>query len=96
MLEKTGLRPDMPPDHVHAMARGPLAAGGSIYYADMLAEALRRVGSSMDDVRRGLDFGCSSGRVVRVLAATAGRRRSGTDATRTATPSPGRGGTCRR
>jgi SAM-dependent methyltransferase len=59
----------MPPDDVHAMARGPLATGGSIYYADMLADALRRVGASMDEVRRGLDFGCSSGRVVRMLAA---------------------------
>jgi glycosyltransferase involved in cell wall biosynthesis/SAM-dependent methyltransferase len=69
VVEKTGLRPDMPPDHVHAMARGALAAGGAIYYADMLADALRRVGSSMDDVSCGLDFGCSSGRVVRALAA---------------------------
>ena len=51
------------------MARGPLAAGGAVYYADMLADALRRVGGSMDDVRRGLDFGCSSGRVARALAA---------------------------
>ena len=40
VLEKTGLRPDAPPEDVHAMARGPLAAGGAIYYADMLAEAL--------------------------------------------------------
>jgi glycosyltransferase involved in cell wall biosynthesis/SAM-dependent methyltransferase len=70
VLEKTGLRPEAPPDDVHAMARGPLAAGGAIYYADMLGDALARVGASIDEVGRGLDFGCSSGRVVRALAAT--------------------------
>jgi len=43
--------------------------GGAVYYADMLAEDLARVGSSLDAVTRGLDFGCSSGRVVRVLQA---------------------------
>jgi glycosyltransferase involved in cell wall biosynthesis len=69
VIEKTGLSPEQPPDSVHAMARGPLAAGGDLYYADLLADALRRVGGSMDDVRRGLDFGCSSGRVVRALNA---------------------------
>jgi SAM-dependent methyltransferase len=70
VLEKTGLRPDMPPEDVHAMARGPLAAGGAVYYADLLGAAMQRVGADMADVRRGLDFGCSSGRVVRALAAT--------------------------
>lgn len=69
VLEKTGLTPDEPPASVHAMARGPLAAGGALYYGDVLADALRRVGGSLDEVRRGLDFGCSSGRVVRALAA---------------------------
>jgi glycosyltransferase involved in cell wall biosynthesis/SAM-dependent methyltransferase len=69
VAEKTGLRPDQPPDDVHAMARGPLAGGGSLYYADMLADSLDRIGASLDDVRRGLDFGCSSGRVVRALQA---------------------------
>jgi glycosyltransferase involved in cell wall biosynthesis/SAM-dependent methyltransferase len=69
VLDKTGLRPDTPPDDVHAMARGPLSGGGAIYYADMVAHLLRRVGASLDDVRRGLDFGCSSGRVVRALHA---------------------------
>jgi glycosyltransferase involved in cell wall biosynthesis/SAM-dependent methyltransferase len=69
VLEKTGLSPDLPPDDVHSMARGALAAGGNFYYADMLAYLMRRVGASLDDVRRGLDFGCSSGRVVRALQA---------------------------
>ena len=69
VLEKTGLRAEMPPEDVHAMARGPLAAGGAVYYADLLGSTLARVGGIADDVRRGLDFGCSSGRVVRALAA---------------------------
>jgi SAM-dependent methyltransferase len=69
VLAKTGLRKEQPPEDVHAMARGPLAAGGAIYYADMIADCLRRVGSSLEDVRRGLDFGSSSGRTVRALQA---------------------------
>ena len=69
ILEKTGLRPGDPPDDVHAMARGPLAAGGAVYYADMLGDAMLRVGADLGAVERGLDFGCSSGRVVRALAA---------------------------
>ena len=51
------------------MARGSLAGGGALYYADLLSHLLRRAGTSLDDVRRGLDFGCSSGRVVRALQA---------------------------
>jgi O-antigen biosynthesis protein len=69
VLQKTGLRPDRPPEDVHSMARGPLSGGGSIYYADLVAECLRDVGASVSDVRRGLDFGSSSGRVVRALQA---------------------------
>ena len=68
VLDKTGLRPDEPPEHVHAMARGLLATGGGYYEANMVVEALELAGGSMDDVRRALDFGCSSGRAVRVLA----------------------------
>jgi glycosyltransferase involved in cell wall biosynthesis/SAM-dependent methyltransferase len=69
VLRKTGLTAAQPPEDVHAMARGPLAGGGSFYYADMLAESLRRVGTSLEEVQRGLDFGCSSGRTVRALHA---------------------------
>ncbi len=69
VLERTGLRAAMPPDAVHAMARDALAAGGGYWYADLVAEALTGAGADLWAVRDGLDFGASSGRVVRVLAA---------------------------
>jgi SAM-dependent methyltransferase len=58
----TGLVRHAPPASVHHMADGPLGAAGSIYHADLVADALGVGG-------RVLDFGCSSGRVIRVLAA---------------------------
>jgi SAM-dependent methyltransferase len=69
VLERTGLRADSPPDEVHSMGRGPAAAGGSPYYADLVADAMRSAGAPLGAGQRALDFGCSSGRVVRVLAA---------------------------
>lgn len=68
-LERTGLSAATPPEEVHAMGRGSLAAGGSYYYADLVAGALHAGGADLDAGGRGLDFGCSSGRVVRVLQA---------------------------
>ena len=50
VLDKTGLTPTQPPDDVHAMARGPLAAGGGFYEADLIAEALGAPGVELDDV----------------------------------------------
>jgi SAM-dependent methyltransferase len=69
VAERTGLLAVVPPDEVHAMGRGPLAAGGSFYYADLVLEALRRGGADPFAQRAALDFGCSSGRVVRVMRA---------------------------
>lgn len=68
-FEKTGLTGVQPPEGIHAMARGPLAAAGGLYEADLVADALASVGSDISELRSALDFGCSSGRVVRVLAA---------------------------
>jgi len=65
--EKAGLITAQPPEDVHAMARGPLAAGGGFYEADLIAEALSSVGVALSDVGSALDFGCSSGRVLRAL-----------------------------
>jgi SAM-dependent methyltransferase len=68
-LERSGLSADTPPAGVHAMARGGPAAGGSTYYADLVVDSLLRSGLELEAGMAGLDFGCSSGRVVRVLAA---------------------------
>jgi SAM-dependent methyltransferase len=69
VLERTGLRKATPPVEVHAMERSSWSAGGSSYSADMIVEAARETGFHFDAGKSGLDFGCSSGRVVRVLAA---------------------------
>lgn len=69
VLEKTGLSADMPPDSVHAMARGPYASGGSPWLAELIVGAVERAGRKVPRGAVGLDFGCSSGRVVRVLQA---------------------------
>lgn len=69
ILEKTGLRPDAPPEDVHAMGRGPLAAGGDFWIADLLVDAAERCGRRFPPGARVLDFGCSSGRHLRVLQA---------------------------
>ncbi|HEX2160319.1 MAG TPA: class I SAM-dependent methyltransferase [Thermoleophilaceae bacterium] len=69
VVERTGLSGDMPPEDVHAMARGSMAIAGSLYYADLVADGLETAGMTLEDGMRCLDFGCSSGRVVRALAA---------------------------
>jgi SAM-dependent methyltransferase len=69
VLERTGLLAVEPPDHVHAMCRGPDCVVGSIETADLILGALERSGFSLGADTRALDFGCSSGRIVRVLAA---------------------------
>jgi SAM-dependent methyltransferase len=68
-LERSGLSAAMPSADVHSMAHGPAAAGGSTYYADLVADSLGASGLALVPGMAGLDFGCSSGRVVRVLAA---------------------------
>ena len=67
--ERTGLVRAQPPDEIHAMARGPLAAAGGLYEADLVIDAFLGAGMDIRNVATGLDFGCSSGRVARVLAA---------------------------
>jgi SAM-dependent methyltransferase len=69
VIERTGLSPHQPPGEVHAMARGPLAAAGGTYEADLVADAMATVGVEMTVVQAALDLGCSSGRVARVFAA---------------------------
>ena len=68
VLDKTGLSDVEPPSDVTSLARGSLAAGGSFGYADIVADSLREAGAPLAAGQRVLDFGCSSGRVTRVLA----------------------------
>lgn len=58
-----------PPENVHTMARGPLTHGGDLGIADMVAQSLADAGLRIPDGGTLLDFGCSSGRVLRPLAA---------------------------
>lgn len=69
LLRRTGLVSDRAPDHIHAMVHGPMAGAGGLLEADLIISALHSAGATVDDVRAALDFGCSSGRVLRVLAA---------------------------
>jgi len=69
IIAKTGLRRDEPPEEVHAMGRGALAAGGDFWIADIVAGAAERCGITFGAGTRVLDFGCSSGRHLRVLQA---------------------------
>ena len=69
VLAKTGLVRAIPPEDVHAMARGILSYAGDPMIADMVAEAFAEAGLELPEDGALLDFGCSSGRVLRVLAA---------------------------
>jgi SAM-dependent methyltransferase len=54
------------------MSRSWLGAGGSYGHADMIVDALGACGISDLEGLRVLDFGCSSGRILRVLRARFG------------------------
>jgi SAM-dependent methyltransferase len=70
VAELTGLVPDTPPAEVHSMTRNdPRQVGGAYYYADLLVDWMEELGAGITPGDRVLDFSCSSGRVVRVLAA---------------------------
>lgn len=67
--DATGLLTAQPPKEIHAMSHSPFAAGGGFYQADMIAGGLESAGSPIAPGQCVLDFGCSSGRVTRALAA---------------------------
>jgi SAM-dependent methyltransferase len=69
VLERTRLLAVEPPAEIHAMCRGPDCVAGSIETADLVLGVLERAGFTLAAGARALDFGCSSGRVTRVLAA---------------------------
>jgi SAM-dependent methyltransferase len=69
VLERAGMSASMPPPDVHAMARGEVAAGGDFALADLVFDALDHAGIDVGDNSTVLDFGSSSGRTLRAIAA---------------------------
>jgi len=68
-VQRTGLVRAAPPEDVHTMARGPLTYGGDPAIADLVVRVFDDAGIGLPEHGSVLDFGCSSGRVVRVLGA---------------------------
>ncbi|MCC7249518.1 MAG: class I SAM-dependent methyltransferase [Lysobacter sp.] len=68
LWRKTLMTPATPPAEVHSMMRNEVFAG-DLYSGDMIVAALKRAGMELIDHARYLDFGCSSGALVRNLAA---------------------------
>lgn len=66
--KETGLSTFNPPSYVHAMVRDP-GYCGDLYYVDLITETLDAVGSGIQAQQKILDFGCSSGRVLKTLTA---------------------------
>ena len=69
VLERTGLIRAAPPEDIHAMARGVLALAGDPMLADTVASCFAECSMPIGDSGTLLDFGCSSGRILRVFAA---------------------------
>jgi SAM-dependent methyltransferase len=69
LLQRTGLASAQAPAHIHAMVHGPQSGAGGLYEADMVIGALISAGVDPSELKTGFDFGCSSGRVLRVLRA---------------------------
>jgi SAM-dependent methyltransferase len=65
---RLGLLGDTPPEAVHSMARDWTSTGGDTYLADLVVSAFGAAGCPLPTGGTVLDFGCSSGRVLRVLA----------------------------
>lgn len=68
-LATMGLTSADPPADVHSMARGPLTAGGDLGMADFVVQTLDEADVALRDGATVLDFGCSSGRALRPIAA---------------------------
>ena len=69
VFNKTGLTSKVPPSHVHDLLNHLGFHCGTLYYADLVIEAMFRNGRNIEKNKNYLDFGSSSGRVVRVLKA---------------------------
>jgi SAM-dependent methyltransferase len=70
VIEHVGLSPATPPPAIHSMVHGWISEiGGSYYLADLVLEGLDTIETPLRSGDLALDFSCSSGRVVRPLAA---------------------------
>lgn len=64
---ETGLTGFNPPQSIHAMVRDEIYCG-DLYYVDLITEVLNFVGSSIKPEQNILDFGASSGRIIKTLS----------------------------
>jgi SAM-dependent methyltransferase len=67
--EKFGTSEHNPPDHIHRMQKEDSLYVGDIYSANMILSSLRENGLGFGDGGDYLDFGCSSGSLIRILKA---------------------------
>ena len=70
MMKKMGTSIINPPDHIHRMQKGDWYIG-DLYSADMIANTLTQANFQFQPGKKYLDFGCSSGSLIRVLKAHA-------------------------
>ncbi|MER9335550.1 class I SAM-dependent methyltransferase [Mesorhizobium sp. M0293] len=68
LREKIGLSAVNPPEHIHRMQRGECYVG-DVYSANLIFNTLRRRDLRFENGKRYLDFGCSSGSLIRILTA---------------------------
>jgi SAM-dependent methyltransferase len=68
LQRKTLMTSANPPPHVHSMMRSNIFAG-DLYSGDMIVAAMNRAGVRAENNARYLDFGCSSGALVRNMSA---------------------------
>jgi SAM-dependent methyltransferase len=68
LQRKTLMSSANPPPHVHSMMRSDIFAG-DLYSGDMIVTAMNRAGVRTESNARYLDFGCSSGALVRNMSA---------------------------
>lgn len=69
LATKIGLPQAVPPDNIHRMQKSDIYWRGDIYSANMILAALELSRESMNKEKVFLDFGCSSGSLIRVIKA---------------------------
>jgi SAM-dependent methyltransferase len=67
--EKLGTSIQNPPEGIHRMQKDEPRYIGDIYSANMILSSLARLGWNIEKGKRYLDFGCSSGSLIRMFKA---------------------------